>query len=95
MRLREDFYPPAGQCGKKTRSEVSGGIDCVARVETHRQADDQNHKAHSEGLQSLWDGIIVGIDDGQDTNDQCRRANNLQKKGKDRNAQFKESQRIL
>jgi len=77
LRLRENFAAPPGDGGEKTWSEVSGGIDGIAGVEAHRQADDQNHKSHSEGLQSLGDGVVVWIHNSQNAHDQRRCADDL------------------
>ena len=74
---RENLSAPACKCREGARSEVPGWVDGVARVEAHRQADDQHHKAYGEGLQALRDRIVVWIDYGQDAYDQRRRPNNL------------------
>lgn len=77
--LREDAGSPACHGCEDSRAEVSGWVDGVARVEAHRQANDQNHEANSEGLQSLRDGVVVRIHDGQDANDERGCADDLRK----------------
>lgn len=66
--LREDTRPPACDRCEEPWAEVSGWVDSVARVKAHGQANDQNHEADSEGLQSLRDGVVVRIHDSQDAN---------------------------
>lgn len=66
--LREDARSPACYSSEESRAEVSGWVDSVARVKAHRKANDQDHKANSEGLQSLRDGVVVRIHDSQDAN---------------------------
>lgn len=75
--LREDASSPACYRSEESRAEVSGWVDGVAGVKAHRQADDQDHEAHSEGLQSLRDGVVVRIHDSQDANDERGRSDDL------------------
>lgn len=77
MHLRENTGSPASHSGEKSRAKVSGGVNGVAGIEAHRQADDQDHKSNSEGLQSLGDGVVVWIHDSQDADDECSCANDL------------------
>lgn len=80
LHLRENVGTPPGHCCKKTWPEVPGGVNSIAGVEAHGQSNDQNHKAHSEGLQSLGDGIVVGIHDSQNANNERCGANDLRSK---------------
>lgn len=66
--LREDTGSPACYRCEDSWAEVSGWVDGVAGVKAHGQANDQNHKANGEGLQSLRDGVVVRIHDSQDAN---------------------------
>ena len=75
--LRENCAAPASHSGENTWPDVSGRVDSIARVEAHRQSNDQNHKSHSEGLQTLGDGVVVWIHNSQNTNNECCCANNL------------------
>lgn len=77
MHLRENTGSPASHSGEKSRAKISGRVNSVAGVEAHRQADDQDHKSNSEGLQSLGDGVVVWIHDSQDANYECSCANDL------------------
>lgn len=77
MRLRENTGSPAGHSGEKSWAEVSGRVNSVAGVEAHRQADDQDHKSDSEGLQSLWDGVVIWIHDSQDADNEGSCADDL------------------
>lgn len=82
LNLRENVgAPPSYRC-KNTGPKVPGGVNGITRVEAHGQSNDQNHKAHSEGLQSLGDGVVVGIHDSQNANDERRRANDLRSRAK-------------
>lgn len=83
LHSREDFGAPASNGGEKAGTKVPGGIDGVARVETHGGADNQDHQAHSEGLQASGDGVVVGVNNGQHTHDEGGGANELGS-GKDR-----------
>lgn len=47
---RKNFSTPACKSREDSRSQVPGWVDSVARVEAHRQANDQHHEAHSECL---------------------------------------------
>lgn len=78
--LRENVKAPPSHWCKKTWPKVPGRVNGVARVEAHGQSNDQNHKAHSEGLQSLGDGVVVGIHDSQNANNKRRCANDLRSK---------------
>lgn len=74
---RENLPAPACKSREDARSEVPGWVDGVARVEAHRQADDQHHEAYSERLQAWRDQTVVWINYGQDAHDQRRRPNDL------------------
>lgn len=76
--LREHLWAPAGNGSEEARSQVTRWVDSVAGVETHGEADHQNSKAHSEGLQALGDGVVVGVHNSQDTHYQSCSANGLQ-----------------
>lgn len=77
LHSREDFGAPASNSGEKAGAEVPGRVDGVARVEAHGGADDQDHQAHSEGLQASGDGVVVGVNNGQHTHDEGSCANEL------------------
>lgn len=74
---RENFSTPACKSCEDARSQVPGWVDSIARVEAHRQANDQHHEAYSEWLQTSWDWIVVGVNYGQDAHDQCSCSNHL------------------
>lgn len=73
----ENLPAPACKSREDAWPEVPGWVDGVARVEAHRQADDQHHEAYSEGLQAWRDRTVAWIDYGQDAHDQRRRPNDL------------------
>lgn len=79
MHLRENFNAPPGHGSENTWSEVSGRIDSITWVEAHRQANDQNHKSHSEGLQPLRYGVVVRVHNSQDTDYKSCCANYLER----------------
>ena len=74
---REDLHAPASHRSEDTWPQIPGWVDGVARVKAHRQSNDQNHKAHSEGLKPLGYGVVVWIHNGQDAYDQGCRSNEL------------------
>lgn len=73
----EDLHAPARHGSENTWAQVPGWVDSIARVEAHGQADDQDYEAHGEGLESLGDGVVVRIHNGQDAYDQGCRSDEL------------------
>lgn len=67
---REDFGAPASNGSEKAGAKVPSRVDCIARVEAHGSANDQDHKAHGEGLQASGDRVVVGVNNGQHTHDE-------------------------
>lgn len=82
LHLRENAGAPPGYWCKKPWPKVPGGVDSIARVEAHGQPNNQNHKPHGEGLQALRDGVVVGIHDSQNANDERCCADDLRSKAK-------------
>lgn len=78
MYSRENFVPPTCQRREDARPQIPGRVDSVAAVEAHGQADDDHHQAHSQRLQASRDWVVVRVYDGQDTEDQRGRPDNLQ-----------------
>lgn len=76
---REDFTAPACKWGEDSRSEVSGGVHGVAWVKSHRESNNQNHEADSEGFKPTWDWIVIWVHNGKYTHNQCCCANHLHK----------------
>lgn len=75
---RENLAPPPCQCREDARPQIPGGVDSVAAVEAHGQADDEHHQAHCKRLQASRDWMVVRVNDGQDTEDQRGRADHQQ-----------------
>lgn len=74
---REDFRAPACDGGEETGTKISGRVDSVAGVEAHGSANDQDHQAHSEGLQASGDRVVVGVHNGQHTHNERSCADEL------------------
>lgn len=77
MDSREDLTTPASQSREDAWSEVPSWIDSITWVEAHRQADDQHHKAHSEGFQASGDWVVIRVHYSQDTHNQCSSSDHL------------------
>lgn len=77
---RENLKSPSRYSSEEARSKVPGGVDGVASIESHGQADDGHHQANGESFPPRQDWIIVRVYDGEDTDNQCCGSDNLNHK---------------
>lgn len=79
--LPEHFHAPASNGCEETRPKVPGRVDSIARVEAHGCSNNEDNKTNCESLQPSGDGVVVGINNRQDTNNQGGSANELERDG--------------
>lgn len=79
--LPEHISAPASNGCEETRSKVPGRVDSIAGVEAHGGSNNEDNKANCESLQPGGDGVVVGINNSQDTNNQGGSANELERDG--------------
>lgn len=77
--LLEHLSAPASNGCEETRPEVPGRVDSIASVEAHGGSNNEDNKANCESLQPAGDGVVEGINNSQDTNDQGGSANELER----------------
>lgn len=79
--LPEHISAPASNGCEETRPKVPGRVDSIAGVEAHGGSNNEDNKANCESLQPGGDGVVVGINNSQDTNNQGGSANELERDG--------------